>query len=216
MRPFSRSIFCFTARNSRSVASAMTVLVFFPLDFAATKGISQYSILAGRIPAIERSPAPAGIHQTSKNIIMSDTYVPLISSGVAGPLGVVHLPRLWQKVSLEENGKLAAGYPGVGKGFDAMTLAALGLEEQAVRNYIKQNKPTYPEFEAWVNKNAKSLNRDAIEKHNAAVRGYNHDDETRKGILGACKIADDASSPKDAVNLNNLDDWYEFHQAVLQ
>jgi hypothetical protein len=147
---------------------------------------------------------------------MSDTYVPLISSGVAGPLGVVHLPRLWQKVSLEEAGKLASGYPGVGKGFDAMTLAALGLEEEAVRNYIKQNKPTYPEFEAWVKKNAKSLKRESIEKHNSAVRGYNHDDETRQGILNTCSIADDASAPKDAVNLNNLDDWYEFHQAVLK
>src|SRR6266511_2228596 len=94
---------------------------------------------------------------------MSDTYVPMISSGVAGPLGVVHLPRLWQKVSLGEKGKLASGYPGVGKGFDAMTLAALGLEEQAVRDYIKQNKPTYPQFEAWVKKNTKSLNRDEIE-----------------------------------------------------
>jgi hypothetical protein len=147
---------------------------------------------------------------------MSDTYVPLISSGVAGPLGVVHLPRLWQKVSLEEAGKLAPGYPAVGKGFDAMTLAALGLDEQAVREYIKQNTPTYPQFEAWVKKNAKSLTRDAIEKHNAAVRGYDHDGETRKGILSACGIADDASAPKDAVNLNNLDDWYEFHQAVLR
>jgi len=147
---------------------------------------------------------------------MSDTYVPMISSGVAGPLGVVHLPRLWQKVSLEEAGKLASGYPGVGKGFDAMTLAALGLEEEAVRAYIKQNRPTYPEFEAWVKKNAKSLNRESIEKHNSAVRGYNHDDETRKGILSACAIADDAAAPKDAVNLNNLDDWYEFHQAVLK
>ena len=147
---------------------------------------------------------------------MSDTYVPMISSGVAGPLGVVHLPRLWQKVSLEEAGKLASGYPGVGKGFDEMTLAALGLEEEAVRDYIKQNKPTYPEFEAWVKKNAKSLNRESIEKHNSAVRGYNHDDETRKGILSACAIADDAAAPKDAVNLNNLDDWYEFHRAVLR
>ena len=26
--------------------------------------------------------------------------VPLISSGTVGPLGVLHLPRLWQKVSL--------------------------------------------------------------------------------------------------------------------
>jgi len=146
---------------------------------------------------------------------MAETYVPLISSGIAGPLGVLHLPRLWQKVSLEEAGKLASGYPGVGHGFDAMTLAALGLEEQAVRDYIRRSKPTYPQFEAWVKHNAKSLNQDAIEKHNSAVRGYNHDDETRTKILGACKIADDASSPKDAVNLNNLDDWYEFHQAVL-
>jgi Domain of unknown function (DUF5069) len=147
---------------------------------------------------------------------MSDTYVPLISSGAAGPLGVLHLPRLWLKVSLEEAGKLAPGYPGVGKGFDAMTLAALGLEEQALRDYIKQNKPTYPEFEAWVKKNAKTLDRQSIEKHNAAVRGYNHDDQTRQGILGLCGIADDGSAFKDAVNLNNLDDWYEFHQAVLR
>jgi Domain of unknown function (DUF5069) len=123
---------------------------------------------------------------------------------------------MWQKVSLESQGRLAAGYPGIGKGFDAITCAALGLAEQAVKDYIKQNKSTYSQFEAWVKKNAKSLNRQAIEKHNAAVRGYDHDDATRKSVPGACGIADDASAPKDAVNLNNLDDWYEFHQAVPQ
>jgi hypothetical protein len=153
---------------------------------------------------------------TSGNIIMSEGYVPLISSGTAGPLGVLHLPRLWQKVSLEMAGKLASGYPGIGRGFDAMTCAALGLDEQAVKDFIKQKKPTYPEFEAWVTKNAKSLTPGAVEKHNASVRGYNHDDDTRKNILGACGISDGASAAKDAVNLNNLDDWFEFHQAVLK
>jgi len=147
---------------------------------------------------------------------MADTYVPMISSGTAGPLGVLHLPRMWQKVSLESQGKLAAGYPGIGKGYDAMTCAALGLDEQSVKDFIKKNKPTYPEFEAWVKKNGKTLDKQSIEKHNAAVRGYNHDDETRKEILGSCKIPDDASAFKDAVNLNNLDDWHEFHQAVLK
>ncbi len=147
---------------------------------------------------------------------MSDTYVPLISSGTAGPLGVLHLPRLWQKVSLESQGKLAAGYPGIGRGYDAMTCAALGLEEKAVQDYIKQSRPTYPQFEAWVKQNAKSLTPAAIEEHNAAVRGYIHDDETRKAILSACGMPDNTSSPQDAVNLNNLDDWYEFHQAVLK
>jgi hypothetical protein len=145
---------------------------------------------------------------------MSNTYVPLISSGVAGPLGVLHLPRLWLKVSLEAAGKLAAGYPGLGKGYDAMTCAALGLKEDAVKNYIKSSKPTYPQFEAWVKANGTSVNAAAIAAHNAAVTGYIHDDGTRKGILSANGLPD--GSPKDAVNLNNLDDWYEFHQAVLK
>jgi hypothetical protein len=97
-----------------------------------------------------------------------------------------------------------------------MTCSALGLDEQAVRDFIKQNKPTYPEFEAWVKQNAKSLTPETVERHNAAVRGYNHDDATRQSILGACGISDHAAAPKDAINLNNLDDWYEFHKAVLQ
>lgn len=147
---------------------------------------------------------------------MSETYVPLISSGIAGPLGVLHLPRLWLKVSLESQGKLAAGYPGIGHGYDAMTCQALGLEEAAVKKYIAEEKPTYPQFEAWVKKNGKSVNPAAIEKHNGAIRGYLHDDETRKEILQNCGLPDDASAPKDAVNLNNLDDWFEFHRAVLK
>ncbi len=139
----------------------------------------------------------------------------MISSGTAGPLGVLHLPRLWQKLSLDARRKLASGYPGMGRGFDAMTCAGLGLDEQAVQDYIKRKRPTYPQFEAWVKQNAKSLTPGAIEKHNAAVRGYNHDDETREKITSACGVPNDASAPKDAVNLNNLDDWHEFHQAVL-
>ena len=34
------------------------------------------------------------------------TYIPLISSGADGPLGVLHLPRFWQKASLEARGLL--------------------------------------------------------------------------------------------------------------
>jgi hypothetical protein len=145
-----------------------------------------------------------------------NTVVPLISSGVAGPLGVLHLPRLWLKVSLESLGKLAPGYPGVGKGYDQMVIDGLGLKSDAVVAFIKTTKPTYPQFEAWVKKNGTKLDRGSIEKLNAAIRGYNHDDETRKSILGASGIPDDANAAKDAVNLNNLDDWKEFHDAVLK
>jgi len=145
-----------------------------------------------------------------------NTVVPLISSGVAGPMGVLHLPRLWLKLSLESVGKLAPGYPGAGKGYDQMVIDGLGLKRDAVIDFVKKSKPTYPQFEAWVRKSAIKGDKASIEKLNAAIRGYIHDDETRKCILGANGLPDDGAAPKDAVNLNNLDDWKEFHEAALK
>jgi hypothetical protein len=146
-----------------------------------------------------------------------NTIVPLISSGVAGPLGVMHLPRFWLKVSLECRGKLAAGYPGCGKGYDQMVLDALGLNKETVTEYIKSNRPTYPQFEAWITKQpGAKLDKLSIDKLNGAIRGYIHDDATRKSILTANGIADDSRAFRDAVNLNNLDDWKEFHEAELK
>jgi hypothetical protein len=145
-----------------------------------------------------------------------NTIVPLISSGVAGPLGVLHLPRLWLKTSLEARGKLAPGYPGAGKGYDQMVIDGLGLKREAVLEYIKTSRPTYCEFEAWVKKNGTKVDKESIDKLNSAIKGYIHDDGTRKGILSANGLADDAGACKDAVNLNNLDDWKEFHEAVLK
>jgi hypothetical protein len=144
-----------------------------------------------------------------------NTIVPLISSGVAGPLGVLHLPRLWLKLSLESVGKLAAGYPGAGKGYDQMVIDGLGINRDALIDFVKKSKPTYPQFEQWVKKNGQRLDKASIEKLNAAIRGYNHDDATRKSILSANGLPDDTGACKDAVNLNNLDDWKEFHASAL-
>jgi hypothetical protein len=146
-----------------------------------------------------------------------NTIVPLISSGVAGPLGVLHLPRLWLKASLECCGKIAPGYPGCGKGYDQMVVDGLGLKRDAVINFIKTSKPTYPQFEAWIKTQpGVKLDKGSIDTLNGAIRGYIHDDGTRKTILGANGIPDDANACRDAVNLNNLDDWKEFHEAALK
>src|SRR5688572_19017786 len=152
-----------------------------------------------------------------RRLMANETTVPCISSGVSGPLGVLHLPRLWLKVSLEARGKLAAGYPGAGKGYDQMVIDGLGLKREAVIDFIKQQRPTYPQFEAWIRKQpGVRLDKASIDKLNAAITGYLHDDNTRKGILSANTLTDDGSAPRDAVNLNNLDDWKEFHEAVLK
>ena len=148
---------------------------------------------------------------------MSSTYVPTISSGTAGPLGVLHLPRLWQKVSLESQSKLAAGYPGIGQGYDMMVITALGLNPDAVRSYITQNKPSYTQFEKWVKgQPGVKLDQGTITKLNDSIKGYIHSDDTRKGIFAECGLSDSECACRDAVNLNNLDDWHEFHQAVLK
>jgi len=144
-------------------------------------------------------------------------YVPLISSGTAGPLGVLHLPRLWLKASLEARGVIADGYPGAGQGYDQMVIDGLGLDRAALLAYIAGERPTYPQFEAWVKAQpGAKLDSGSIGALNAAITGYIHSDDTRKGILSADGLPDDASAPKDAVNLNNLDDWHEFHAAVLK
>ncbi len=148
---------------------------------------------------------------------MSETYVPLISSGVAGPLGILHLPRLWLKASLEAAGKLAAGYPGIGQGYDTLVVTSLGLNPEAIVQFIKESKPTYPQFEAWVRQQpGVNLTKANIHKLNTTLIGYIHKDETRKNILAANSLPDDGSVLPDAINLNNLDDWFEFHQAVLK
>ncbi len=142
--------------------------------------------------------------------------VPLISSGVAGPLGVLHLPRFWLKVTLDAKGQLADGYPACGKGYDQMVLDGLGLEREKTLNYIKSHLPTYPQFEKWVlEQKGGKLDKAAVDKLNAAIRGYNHDDGTRGSILSAAGIRDDKTI-LDAVNLNNLDDWTEFHASLTK
>lgn len=143
------------------------------------------------------------------------TFVPLISSGTAGPLGVLHLPRLWLKASLEACGKLDSRYPGAGQGYDQMTISALGLNRDAVLAFIKESKPTYPQFEAWIKKQpGVKLDAASIKAHNDSVLGYNHDDETRKGVLSNNGITDDGTI-LDAVRLNDLDSWQEFHADEL-
>lgn len=140
--------------------------------------------------------------------------IPQISSGTAGPLGVLHLPRLWQKLSLAAKGLLADGYDECGQGYDQMVLDALGLNREATVGYVKSNHPTYAQFEKWVlAQKGGALDAAAVTKINADICGYHHSDATRKAILSGCGMEDNGTI-LDAVNLNNLDDWQEFHKSI--
>lgn len=139
---------------------------------------------------------------------------PAISSDIAGPLGAIHLPRLWSKLLMSAKGQLPDGYAECGGGFDQMVLDGLSVDRDAAVAFVKGNAPTYAQFEAWVlEQRGGSIPASEIEASNAAIRGYNHDDDTRAEILGEAGIADEGKI-LDAVNLNNLDDWNALHGSL--
>lgn len=143
-----------------------------------------------------------------------DSYVPLIASDVAGPLGAIQLPRLWQKLLLSAKGKLAEGYDECGTGFDQMAIDGLKLNRDAVVKYVQSNLPTYPQFEQWVlQQRGGSIPASEIEASNKAILAYNHGDEDINDIHTVAGIPN-TGALKDAVTLNKLEDWAAFHKQV--
>ncbi len=140
--------------------------------------------------------------------------VPLIGSTAKGPLGVCHLPRLWLKMLLDAIGKLPEGYRAGEGGFDEDTIDNLGLDLDELRTYVHQVQPNYLEFEAWVQAHAKKLDANSIAKHNEYVLTRDKSEEKAKEQLEY--IGDGAPAIRNAVMINDLDDWVTFHRAVIK
>ena len=143
----------------------------------------------------------------------SSHVVPAISSGTAGPLGAIHLPRLWEKVTLAAVGMLPADYDECGAGFDQMTLDALHLDKAKTTDFIRTQKPTYMQFEEWVvAQNGGKIEAEVVRKHNEAIRAYEHSDELAAKMRAASGIKD--QSLKSAVMLNAIEDLDEIHRQL--
>ena len=109
---------------------------------------------------------------------------------------------------------MADGYPECGVGYDQMVLDGLGVDRDSALDCIKSNSPSYVQFENWVvEQRGGSIPQAEIDASNTAIRGYNHDDDTKKSILSVAGMDDDGSI-LDAVNLNNIDDWTEFRNSL--
>jgi len=142
-----------------------------------------------------------------------EKIIPLISSGTAGPSGVLHLPRLWTKLTLYATGKLPGDYDFCGQGYDQMTIDALGLDRSDVIAYVTNKRPTYIQFEQWIlQKHGGKLDPDLVKKHNAAVSGYNHSAELAASMREASGLND--ASINDAVSLNTLEDLHALHRTL--
>jgi hypothetical protein len=136
--------------------------------------------------------------------------VPLAGSMVPGPLGLVHLPRMWQKVSLSTLGMLPGDYNVVTRGFDVRIMDELGLDPEMFVPFLK-TFPSYLATEDWVRVHSTKL--DAIEGTNAAILGREMSEENAGKLRVAIGLEDPAFA--NGARLNNLDDAASLHAYVL-
>jgi hypothetical protein len=143
----------------------------------------------------------------------SGDVVPTISSSVMGPLGILHLPRLWQKILLHACGRLAPGYRHGDGGFDGLLCERLGLDADAFARFIERERPDYCALERWVVANARDLTPATIAALNARLRTYAIREEVAAERRERFGIADE--SVANAIALNDLDDWAGFHERLV-
>ena len=145
-----------------------------------------------------------------------DTYIPLISSRLTGPLGLAHLPRVWLKLRLHAQGKLPQGYRAGQGGADATLLTALGLDAETTISFIRDTQPAYLAFEAWVRENAtpQGLTPDAIARTNDRILLFVKPEPERSRVLDTLGLPND-DTEWTAPELNELEDWHGFHLALL-
>lgn len=135
---------------------------------------------------------------------------PLTAPLAVGPLGLAHLPRMWQKGTLKNAGLLPDEYHFATRGFDMWLCEGIGLDMAAYAEFAR-TLPSYLEAEAWVVANAAQLDgRDAV---NEKLLSMAMPPEAVARVHARTGVAD-----KDFVNaprLLNLDDLAWLHDFAV-
>ncbi len=144
---------------------------------------------------------------------LSGSIVPLVATIDFGPLGVRQLPRTWYKILLKAKGLLHPDYPDMTEsGLDPRVLRALNLDIDATLNHIRENLPSYLEFEGWVLEQCGGqIPEQAVDEWNDYLCNRIHNDAKRAEIRATVGCGDISS----AVVLNHIEDWHLAHQWLL-
>jgi hypothetical protein len=144
----------------------------------------------------------------------NEPIVPLISTSVTGPLGIMHLPRLWLKLLLHGTGRLPEGYRHGSGGFDEFFCTHFGLDQDAFVRFVETDRPDYLATERWVVENAKNITPETIAAFNERVLVAAMRDEMAAERRERFGIED--AGYKNAVRLNDLDDWAGMHASLTK
>ena len=143
-----------------------------------------------------------------------DPMIPAISTTVTGPLGVMHLPRLWLKNVLFALGRLPPDYKHTTGTFDRMVMDTLEIDETAMLAFIKETLPEYLQFEAWVRDQARNVDAATIAALNARFVAATMSDAGAAARRNELGVTDDIL--QHGIILNDLDDWSAIHRQLTQ
>lgn len=141
-----------------------------------------------------------------------EPLVPLVGPLVAGPLGVVHLPRMWLKGILSAARSLPETYFDDYKGFNKKVVDALGLEPEAWFAFLK-TMPTYVQAEQYVRDHAATLTPETIAAVNAEIAAMPRPEENAAKVRAL--VGFDVDGFNNSAMLINLDDWFAIHTALV-
>jgi len=139
--------------------------------------------------------------------------VPLISSSESGPLGLIHLPRLWLKMRYHAAGMLPEGYRHGTGGFDGALLDAIGVDGEAFAAYIDAERPDYLKLEGWVRANARDTSEATIRAYNEKTLGVRFGEPRRLEWIERFGLGEDTTYAS-GIELNQLDDWAAVHAQI--
>ncbi len=139
-----------------------------------------------------------------------DRLPPLTGPMAVGPLGLAHLPRMWQKGILSTVGWLPEEYHFVTRGFDQWLCEGVGIDMAAFGAFAR-TLPSYLAAEDWVRANATALDRQAAT--NEKLLTMTLPAEALARMQASTGISDPTFTT--AVRMLNLDDLVWLHQFAL-
>jgi hypothetical protein len=145
---------------------------------------------------------------------ISAPFPPLLSSADVGPLGACQLPRTWLKTCLRASDLLHRDYPDCADGsLDQRCIATLQLDQDQTLAFLRDNMPTYLEFEEWVRTEG-TIDAAAIAAFNERLLNREHIPAKLEDIHGTLNKPNDGTWTG-GVLLNHLEDWKYAHTALL-
>jgi len=137
---------------------------------------------------------------------------PIAPVTAKGPLGVVHLPRMWAKALQKATGHLQDDYI-VGCGLDRAVCRELGLDMEKAIAYIQSEKPSYLEYENWVVAEVGGVGPDQVRAANDAILGLRFDAEHARQFREELGLPE-TSDVDGAADLDSWDDLSQFHRLL--